>query len=119
MPDPGELVRKLSEDQPPQQSPTASAESPARPIASPPAVEQTTVQQAAVEQAAPYPADFNAFVAFVEDSGGHRLAHHLTDDVGVIRYAPPDLELKAERPHLAAPPRSLTTALKTRTTATR
>src|SRR3546814_16918767 len=90
MPDPGERVRKLSEDQPPQQSPTASAESPARPIASPPAVEQTTVQQAAVEQAAPYPADFNAFVAFVEDSGGHRLAHHLRADGGVIRIAPPD-----------------------------
>src|SRR3546814_12709674 len=30
----------------------------------------------------------------------------------VIRYAPPELELKAESPHLADLPRSLTTALK-------
>src|SRR3546814_14154718 len=101
MPDPGELVRKLSEDQPPQQSPTASAESPARPIASPPAVAQTTVQQAAVEQAAPYPADFNALVAFVEVSAGNRLAHPPLYYVDLIRYAPPALELKAESTPLA------------------
>src|SRR3546814_18517482 len=100
MPDPGELVRKLSEDQPPQPSPTASAETPARPIASPPAVEQTTVQQAAAELAAPYPVDFHALVTFVQDCAGPRLDPPMPHYVAVNRSSTPQLQLTAQTPHL-------------------
>src|SRR3546814_20997718 len=48
-------------------------------------------------------------------SGGDKLAHHLHDDVGVIRYAPPELVLKAESPHLADLPRNLAALLKEQT----
>src|SRR3546814_3071533 len=65
----------------------------------------------AVEQAA-FPADFGVFVDFVEGQGGFKLAHHLRDDVGVIRYAPPEIVLKAESPHLADLPRNLAASLK-------
>jgi DNA polymerase-3 subunit gamma/tau len=104
MPDPGELVRRLNEES---ESPPAPRADAARQSAPP--AETAVVLTPSVSD---FPSDFRSFVAFVEDKGEHRLAHHLHDDVGVIRYAPPELVLKAESPHLADLPRNLSGLLK-------
>ncbi len=118
MPDPGELIRRLADDKEPPSSapgtataatadiaPTTAIDLPAAPPAPPPANTPATEE-------APFPRDFAAFIRFVEEQGGYKLAHHLHDDIGVIRYAPPELVLKAESPHLADLPRNLAAALK-------
>ena len=44
------------------------------------------------------PADFRALVALLEQGGKHQLALQLHDQVGLVRFAPPDLALKPLRP---------------------
>jgi len=62
--------------------------------------------------AARIPADFTALVKFVESSGKHILSQQLHDQVGVVRYAPPELVLKPTRPLGGDWPRDLAAQLK-------
>jgi DNA polymerase-3 subunit gamma/tau len=64
------------------------------------------------------PADFVALVKAVEISGKHLLAQQLHDQVGLVRYAPPELVLKLMRPLGADWSRDLALALKSATGAT-
>ena len=64
------------------------------------------------------PADFRALVQTVEKSGKHLLAQQLHDQVGLVRYAPPELVLKPQRPLGTDWPRDLAAALKAATSAT-
>ena len=44
------------------------------------------------------PSDFRALIAMLEQGGKHQLALQLHDQVGLVRFAPPDLALKPLRP---------------------
>src|SRR5438309_890719 len=61
------------------------------------------------------PSDFVALVKAVEQSGKHLLAQQLHDQIGVVRYAPPELVLKPMRPLGADWSRDLALALKAAT----
>jgi DNA polymerase-3 subunit gamma/tau len=100
LPDPATLMRKLSAE-------GGSAPAPAaRPQAS------------AAGPSASLPNDFRALVSMVEQTGKHLLAQQLHDQVGVVRFAPPDLALKPMRPLGPDFVRDLALALKTATGAT-
>ncbi len=58
------------------------------------------------------PPDFPAVVKAIEQSGRHLLAQQLHDQVGPVRYAPPELVLKLMRPLGADWSRDLAAALK-------
>jgi DNA polymerase-3 subunit gamma/tau len=58
------------------------------------------------------PIDFNGLVKAVERSGRHLLAQQLHDQVGVVRFAPPELVLRPTRPLGPDWPRDLAVALK-------
>jgi DNA polymerase-3 subunit gamma/tau len=79
MPDPASLVAKLSAE-------GAAASSTATPASK------------GRGPAAEIPADFPALVARLEQAGRHQLAVQLHDQVGLVRYAPPELALKPLRP---------------------
>ncbi|MFL6721802.1 MAG: DNA polymerase III subunit gamma/tau [Sphingomonas sp.] len=64
------------------------------------------------------PADFQALVKAVEQSGKHLLAQQLHDQVRLVRFAPAELTLKLTRPLGADWPRDLALALKAATGAT-
>ena len=129
LPDPADLVRRLNEG--PDTAPAPAAVPPSRGEAAPAMLHQLALVEAvpaaapvsapvaepapAVETQSGFPTNFAAFVAFVEEHGGFKLAHHLHDDVGVIRYDPPELVLKPESPHLADLPRNLIAHLKAET----
>ena len=61
------------------------------------------------------PADFRALIARLEQSGRHQLAVQLHDQVGLVRYAPPEVVLKPTRPLGGDWPRDLAAALKSAT----
>jgi DNA polymerase-3 subunit gamma/tau len=61
------------------------------------------------------PADFRGLIDFLESRGKHQLAVQLHDQVGVVRYAPPELVLKPMRPLGGDWPRQLAAELKTLT----
>jgi len=61
------------------------------------------------------PGDFAGLVNAVERSGKHLLAQQLHDQVGLVRYAPPQLVLKPMRPLGGDWPRDLALALKSAT----
>jgi DNA polymerase-3 subunit gamma/tau len=61
------------------------------------------------------PSDFRALIARLERSGRHQLAVQLHDQVGLVRYAPPELVLKPARPLGGDWPRDLALALKSAT----
>jgi DNA polymerase III subunit gamma/tau len=88
LPDPGELVRKLESG--------------------------VTLQASAPVPAAAssIPADFQALIALIEQSGKRLMAQQLHDFVGLVRFAPPDLEIRATKPLSADFARDLATALK-------
>ena len=44
------------------------------------------------------PADFHGLIELLESQGKHQLAVQLHDQVGLVRYAPPELVLKPTRP---------------------
>ena len=58
------------------------------------------------------PADFPALIKLLEARGKHQLAVQLHDQVGLVRYAPPELALKPTRPLGGDWPRSLAVELK-------
>ena len=86
LPDPGELARRIGEGGISSTAPTPPAST--------------------------APADFGALVAQLEASGRHSLAQLLHDNAGLIRYAPPELALRAMKPLPADFARDLTVALK-------
>jgi DNA polymerase-3 subunit gamma/tau len=61
------------------------------------------------------PADFPALVKFLEASGKHNLAVQLHDQVGVVRYAAPEMALKPMRPLGGDWPREVAAVLKSLT----
>jgi len=65
--------------------------------------------------AARIPVDFPELVKAVEQNGKHLLAQQLHDQVGLVRYAPPELVLKPMRPLGADWSRDLATTLKAAT----
>ncbi len=48
--------------------------------------------------APPLPPSFEAMIALVEGRGKHLLAQRLRDEVGLVRYAPPELAIRPARP---------------------
>ena len=87
LPDPGELAKQIGEGG----AATPTAATPAAPAA---------------------PVDFGALVSKLESAGRHTLAQLLHDNAGLVRYAPPELSLRAVRPLPADFARDLTAALK-------
>jgi DNA polymerase-3 subunit gamma/tau len=61
------------------------------------------------------PNDLPALIALLEKNGKHQIAVQLHDQVGLVRFAPPELVLKPLRPLGTDWPRDLATALKTAT----
>jgi DNA polymerase-3 subunit gamma/tau len=61
------------------------------------------------------PADFSALVKRLEEAGKHQLALQLHDQVGLVRYAPPEIAVKPLRPLGTDWPRELALALKAAT----
>jgi DNA polymerase-3 subunit gamma/tau len=99
MPDPASLLQKLSSE---------------GAVASP-APAPATKGNAVTAQV---PADFRALINRLEQAGRHQLAVQLHDQVGLIRYDPPELVLKPMRPLGGDWPRDLAVALKSATGAT-
>ncbi len=93
LPDPAALVQQLTADSPPQAAPAAAANAPATPSSR-------------------LPADLAALIQALEGAGLHQLAVQLHDQVGLVRYAAPDIVLKPLRPLGADWPRDLASALK-------
>jgi DNA polymerase-3 subunit gamma/tau len=61
------------------------------------------------------PADFRGLIQLLESKGKHQLAVQLHDQVGLVRYAPPELALKPTRPLGGDWPRALAAELKSAT----
>ena len=99
MPDPASLLAKLSGESATAISVTVPGSRPSSP-------------------AARVPSDFESLVKSVEQSGKHLLAQQLHDQVGLVRYAPPELVVKPMRPLGADWTRDLANALKLATGAT-
>ncbi len=99
LPDPASLLQRLSGEG-----------AVASPAAAPVARGSTTPAQ--------LPADFRGLIARLEQSGRHQLALQLHDQVGLVRYAPPELLLKPSRPLGGDWSRDLAVALKSATGAT-
>src|SRR5438270_4225094 len=72
MPDPASLIAKLTGEGSPTGAPSAATTRPSGSIAQ-------------------LPADFPALVRLLEQKGKHNLAIQLHDQVGVVRYSPPEL----------------------------
>jgi len=96
MPDPASLLQRLSSEGA-VASPAAAPSTKGRPVA------------------AQVPSDFPAFIAALERNGKHQLAVQLHDQVGLVRYAPPELAVKPLRPLGPDWPRDVAVALKAAT----
>jgi len=96
MPDPAALMAKLNADG---ATPTAG----------------TAPRSSSSAPSARLPADFRALIDLLEARGKHQLAVQLHDQVGLVRYAPPELVLKPNRPLDGDWPRELAAALKSLT----
>jgi DNA polymerase-3 subunit gamma/tau len=93
LPDPSVLLQRLE---------SGSAASSAAPA----------TRAAASGPIASLPADLPALIQALEASGKHQLAIQLHDQVGLVRYAPPELTLKPLRPLGSDWPRELSAILK-------
>jgi DNA polymerase-3 subunit gamma/tau len=96
LPDPASLLARLSG----QGAEAASAAAPAAKFSGP---------------SASIPTDFPALVKHLEQAGKHQLALQLHDQVGLVRYAPPEIALKPMRPLGGDWPRQLALELKAAT----
>ncbi|QNM83382.1 DNA polymerase III subunit gamma/tau [Sphingomonas sabuli] len=100
LPDPASLIERITGTK--AGAPTApSGAAAAKPDPAPSAAAATAL-----------PADFRALVERVEEHGKHQLAVQLHDQVGVVRYAPPELVVKPRRPLGADWPRDVAAVLK-------
>jgi DNA polymerase-3 subunit gamma/tau len=97
LPDPAALIGRLHQDA------RAPSSSPSRP------------QAPAGGSSASQPGDFRALISLLGGSGKHLLSQQLHDQVGVVRFAPPELVLKPMRPLGPEWARDLTAALKSLT----
>ena len=97
MPDPATLLRQLS------------GEGGSTPVGSPSMTPSASAK---------IPNDFQALIRTLEQSGRHQLAVQLHDQIGLVRYAPPELVVKPLRPLGADWSRDLALALKASTGAT-
>ena len=95
LPDPGELVRKLS-----------SGEAIAAPAAAGVAPGETQAPLLKL------PGDFAALIRLLDDGGKPLLAQQLHDFVGLVRYAPPELAIRPQKPLPADFARDVSAALK-------
>ena len=93
LPDPASVLSRLSGEPSTVASPAAA---PAKPSG----------------QSAQLPADLPGLIALLERNGKHQLAVQLHDQVGLVRYAPPELVLKPMRPLGGDWPREVASALK-------
>ncbi len=95
LPDPAELVRKL-------ESGGAIAVAPG---------------SSAVQSSGhlPVPSDFQALISMIESNGKQHMAQQLHDFAGLVRYAPPELVIRAVRPLPEDFARDLATTLKSLT----
>jgi len=104
LPDPGELMKKLAIGE------SVSAPAPSMPggqgAPPPPAPEQRL------------PADFPALVELLASGGKSHLAQQLHDYIGLIRYAPPEIDIRPAKPMPSEFNRDLGVALKLLTGAT-
>ena len=100
LPDPGALIQRLS----------GGITAPATPVAPSPA--------SPAPPSSRMPADFPALVQGLESQGKHQLAVQLHDQVGLVRYSPPELVVKPLRPLGTDWPREVSAALKGITGAT-
>jgi DNA polymerase-3 subunit gamma/tau len=98
LPDPASLIAKLSGD-------GATATASGMPSGK------------ATGPSARIPGDFRALVKLLQEHGKQILAQQLHDQVGVVRYAPPELVLKPTRPVGGDWPRELAAQLKSVTAA--
>jgi len=96
LPDPATLLQKLNSE---------------GAVASPAAAPQSKGHGAAAQ----LPPDFPALIHSLEQAGKHQLAVQLHDQVGLVRYAPPELAVKPLRPLGGDWPRDLALALKSAT----
>jgi len=96
MPDPAALMSKLSGEGAATVTSAAPVSSSASPVAQ-------------------LPADFRGLIQFLESSGRHQLAVQLHDQVGLVRYAAPEIVLKPTRPLGGDWPRELAATLKSLT----
>jgi DNA polymerase-3 subunit gamma/tau len=99
LPDPASLLAKLSGDATVSIAPSAPAGKSAGTVAR-------------------LPEDFAGLVKLVEQRGKHLIAQQLHDQVGLVRYAPPELVLKPMRPLGSEWSRDLAAALKSATGST-
>ena len=76
------------------------------------ATQAPSAKSAAESPSARMPPDFGALVALLDEHGKRVIAQQLHDQVGLIRYAPPELALKPLKPLGADWTRELDTALK-------
>jgi DNA polymerase III subunit gamma/tau len=95
LPDPAELVRKLE---------SGAA------IGLPMAAAPVTGGQPSAHLA--IPVDFHALISMIESNGKQHMAQQLHDFAGLVRYAPPELVIRAVRPLPGDFARDLATALK-------
>ncbi|MEO8176156.1 MAG: DNA polymerase III subunit gamma/tau [Sphingomicrobium sp.] len=102
LPDPAQVLSRLAGEGASNGTPPARS---ATPGAKPAASADTAPSGAA-------PADFRALVALLDETGKRVLAQQLHDQVGLIRYAPPELALKPLKPLGADWTRELDAALK-------
>jgi len=98
LPDPGELMKKL-----------ASGESVAAPALSMPGGQGAPPPPAPEQR---LPADFPALVELLASGGKSHLAQQLHDYIGLIRYAPPELDIRPAKPMSSEFNRDLGVALK-------
>ena len=95
LPDPSELIRRLTNGE---AIPVSATPAPAAPPATAPPV-APPVAPVAVEPPKPaLPADFRALHDMLAERGEPLLAQELHDFAGLIRYAPPELAFRPTRP---------------------
>lgn len=95
LPDPAALIERMGAADPARSAATGA------PAAPPPSAPSARL-----------PADFRALVALIENGGKALLAQQLHDQVGLVRYSPPELAVKPLRPLGSDWPRELAAALK-------
>ena len=96
LPDPGELARKLESGEAVAVPGTASAATGSGPTSAMPTI----------------PADFPGLIRLLEAGGKQHMGQQLHDFAGLVRYDPPDLVLRAEKPLPTDFARDLAAALK-------
>ncbi|MEP7315565.1 MAG: DNA polymerase III subunit gamma/tau [Sphingomicrobium sp.] len=104
LPDPGALVRQITQEAPAQQA-TGAVTSTAVPSASAPTASAAPPTQA-------QPTDYASFIDALEKGGKHLLAIQLRDQVGLVDFAPGVLALRPLRPLGPDFPRELAIAAK-------